>query len=213
MFACPDVSIGSGICLPLIEDRPEGWLLALGAFALVLNVSFGALGGISCSTLARQSCAWVLCGGAALWVTCVVFGAPVWRPITLLWALSQSCISVLPLGLFVALPPPSSRTAGDGAGGDKNGSGGGSVAHFLLFPGTWLSVSPASFPGLLALLGSWGGAVVVPLDWGQKWQIWPASHIYGCVGAWVAGAAIAALYVAGAAALRCCCVSLKRKTS
>jgi hypothetical protein len=44
----------------------------------------------------------------------------------------------------------------------------------------------AVWPGLGALLGAWAGALVVPLDWGTAWQVWPVSSVYGGVtGLWV----------------------------
>ena len=44
-----------------------------------------------------------------------------------------------------------------------------------------------------AVLGSWLGAVPVPLDWDRKWQAWPLTCVYGGLGGYLLGLASAAL--------------------
>jgi hypothetical protein len=50
-----------------------------------------------------------------------------------------------------------------------------------IWPERWLSESPLLLPAAASLLGSWLGAVVIPLDWGQSWQAWPTGSSYGCI--------------------------------
>ena len=44
-----------------------------------------------------------------------------------------------------------------------------------------------------AVLGAWLGAVVVPLDWGFAWQVWPRPSFAGLSVGWVAGLLIGLL--------------------
>ena len=68
----------------------------------------------------------------------------------------------------------------------------------LFFGNVWTAAveRPAVGPAVFgALLGAWGGAIPIPLDWDRPWQVWPVSCTYGLVFGHLAGA-IAGLVVA-----------------
>ncbi|GAU89888.1 hypothetical protein RvY_02386 [Ramazzottius varieornatus] len=43
------------------------------------------------------------------------------------------------------------------------------------------------FPGMLAVVGAWCGAVVIPLDWDRPWQAWPIPCCYGAFAGYAVG--------------------------
>lgn len=67
---------------------------------------------------------------------------------------------------------------------------GDSLVTFLL-QSTWTRQQRTIvIPALACLLGSWMGALVIPLDWDQPWQPWPISSTYGCLAGGLAGSIV-----------------------
>ncbi|TDZ53919.1 Glycosylphosphatidylinositol anchor biosynthesis protein 11 [Colletotrichum trifolii] len=69
---------------------------------------------------------------------------------------------------------------------------------------TWRSIASASAPldeaygGLVGgLLGSWLGAVPIPLDWDREWQKWPVTILCGLYGGYVLGKLVGGLLAFG----------------
>lgn len=119
-------------------------------------------------------------GAAAFYVLAVLFGGWLWQPTNVHWAAVQALLSAVPLFLEVGT------------------ASGAQVWRRLVEPGgvsasTSASALPAAslpatcLPAGLALLGSYLGAVVVPLDWNQPWQAWPGPGIWAAAGASLAG--------------------------
>lgn len=67
------------------------------------------------------------------------------------------------------------------------------VVAYGFWPELWLHSAPLLVPAGLSLCGSWLGAVVIPLDWGQWWQAWPTGSIVCCIVGWMIGASVIAL--------------------
>lgn len=180
------------------------WLVALGAAALVLNlvvalgskrpkphmaVSEHAKAAFTRNTppmaafypwprnpwlLQRTVVVSWLIGAGVLYAAAAIFGAPPRKGITAIWAAAQSAVTAVPIGLWA---PTSSMME---------------LHSFLMFPFEWLRCHPLVVAGLASLLGAWLGSVVVPLDWGVWWQVWPISHSFAAVGGWLLGAAVGA---------------------
>ncbi|BFZ07155.1 hypothetical protein BsWGS_10194 [Bradybaena similaris] len=51
------------------------------------------------------------------------------------------------------------------------------------------------FTSMGALLGSWLGAIPIPLDWDRPWQEWPISCVVGAVGGYSLGLLLSAVYL------------------
>ncbi|PRP87374.1 phosphatidylinositol glycan, class F [Planoprotostelium fungivorum] len=54
------------------------------------------------------------------------------------------------------------------------------IVHNFFRPTTHVERS-VSFPIIGATIGSWIGALPIPLDWDRPWQQWPISCVIGCV--------------------------------
>lgn len=50
--------------------------------------------------------------------------------------------------------------------------------------------------GMGATIGTWAGAIPIPLDWDRPWQQWPLTCVGGCVGGY-ALACLARVLLAG----------------
>ncbi|OLN85611.1 Glycosylphosphatidylinositol anchor biosynthesis protein 11 [Colletotrichum chlorophyti] len=87
------------------------------------------------------------------------------------------------------------------------------VAILSLFPlfyvhgveaSTWVAIASAAAPldeaygGLVGgLLGSWLGAVPIPLDWDREWQKWPVTIVCGLYAGYILGKTIGGTLVFG----------------
>ncbi|KAL0942385.1 Glycosylphosphatidylinositol anchor biosynthesis protein 11 [Colletotrichum truncatum] len=87
------------------------------------------------------------------------------------------------------------------------------IAALALFPlfyvhgvdaSTWVSIASAAAPldeaygGLVGgLLGSWLGAVPIPLDWDREWQKWPVTILCGLYAGYILGKTIGGTLVFG----------------
>jgi phosphatidylinositol glycan class F len=65
-------------------------------------------------------------------------------------------------------------------------------AWLLVSVSTWAEALPL-LTAVCALVGSWLGAIPIPLDMDEPWQIWPIPCIYGAYIGYGAGVAIGAL--------------------
>lgn len=61
-------------------------------------------------------------------------------------------------------------------------------------PRAWREVAALMLPGdavwggsLGVIVGSWLGAVPIPLDWDRDWQRWPVTIVAGAYAGWAAG--------------------------
>ena len=64
---------------------------------------------------------------------------------------------------------------GEGGGGGGDGDGDGHNA------GVVVEALPLFMPAALALGGAWAGAILLPLDWGTVWQVWPLASTWGTI--------------------------------
>lgn len=122
--------------------------------------------GLFASSITLALYGWPACFGSA-----VLFGAPFASFATLGWSATATAAFALPF----ALHGPATLDA---------------ILDLAAHPSQWVC-RPVLLPGLMFMLGSWLGAVVIPLDWGEAWQPWPISSVYGgCVGLAVAAAVL-----------------------
>jgi hypothetical protein len=112
-------------------------------------------------------------GAASILVLAVLCGAPIESAATWRW-----------LALQFALAAPSLAFA------LRSWT---EVVTVGIWPERWLSESPLLLPAAASLIGSWFGAVIIPLDWGQSWQAWPTGSIYGCIVGFLTGGVITAV--------------------
>jgi phosphatidylinositol glycan class F len=103
-----------------------------------------------------------------------MFGAPVLNYWTMGWSLLQSAYSASALLLVYNDLADAGRSALWGSPNEDQ--------SFVL-------VTAAG-----SLFGAWFGAIVVPLDWGQGWQMWPVCSVYGCLAGYVLSACVLTFY-------------------
>lgn len=150
-----------------IEDDVTTWLFGIAATSCVINlVRIWKFRGRDAWVALRLAIAYFVAGTGILWTTAVLFGAPAQKSVTLLWATMQSSVTTLPLAFRHKGSP---------------------LWIFALTPELWFKGDELQVAGTSSLLGAWAGSVVVPLDWGEKWQLWPCSHIYGAIAGWALG--------------------------
>jgi len=47
------------------------------------------------------------------------------------------------------------------------------------------------YPAVGTFVGGWLGAVPIALDWDRPWQAWPLTPLFGSLGGYIIGAALA----------------------
>ena len=83
---------------------------------------------------------------------------------TLLWASFTSILAIVPLAVVLG------------------GLGSAGWMRVAVEFGPLHQVEAAAlFPALGSLLGSWVGALALPLDWGRWWIVWPIPCVYGAI--------------------------------
>lgn len=119
---------------------------------------------------ARGVVGWI-CGTAAFHIAAVLFGAPVVELAgrTFVWASMLSFMSIAPSSVLF------------GTDIDEW------VRVFVEFRPTSRTERALGIPALSSILGSWLGAIPIPLDWDRPWQAWPTTLIYGTIGGFMLG--------------------------
>uniref|UniRef100_A0A914WW34 Phosphatidylinositol-glycan biosynthesis class F protein n=1 Tax=Plectus sambesii TaxID=2011161 RepID=A0A914WW34_9BILA len=106
----------------------------------------------------------VIVGIPIFYVVAVLFGAPLLSELyeTLTFAIALSCLVFFPLGLTFTSYDQLGRLVFENRPDTKRQL----VAQRIAFG---------------SVLGAWGGAAVIPLDWDRPWQIWPTPCVAGGV--------------------------------
>ncbi|KAL6043107.1 Glycosylphosphatidylinositol anchor biosynthesis protein 11 [Balamuthia mandrillaris] len=111
----------------------------------------------------------------------VMFGAPLIEDAgrTFLWAVLMATLVALPAACFLGFDP---RRL---------------VLITVFDPSSSSSSieSSLSLPADGAIVGTWVGAFVIPLDWDREWQVWPVSCCYGAIGGYLLGSFLSALFM------------------
>ncbi|KAL6075518.1 Glycosylphosphatidylinositol anchor biosynthesis protein 11 [Balamuthia mandrillaris] len=109
----------------------------------------------------------------------VMFGAPLIEDAgrTFLWAVLMATLVALPAACFLGFDP---RRL---------------VLITVFDPSSSAIASSLSLPADGAIVGTWVGAFVIPLDWDREWQVWPVSCCYGAIGGYLLGSFLSALFL------------------
>jgi len=121
-------------------------------------------------------------GTFVFYVTAVLFGAPV---IELIWG--TILLSALISGLVVC---PVALLCTNLQEGISNAC---IRVYARMQPDTMFEVN-LLYTGIGTLIGSWLGAIPIPLDWDRPWQAWPITIVYGALFGYTIGVLFAAFW-------------------
>jgi hypothetical protein len=108
--------------------------------------------------------AWIV-GTIVFHIIVVTFGAPVVElfQLTLAWSALLSTIAVIPAAVCLGIKRETW------------------FRIFVDFRPRNMDELAIAITSLASILGSWLGAIPIPLDWDEPWQAWPVTLVYGSV--------------------------------